>query len=154
MNKARFARSCETLIPMRGDIGGPLCGVTANYEDGTSISFNHIVIARYSKERDEARAEVDRLKEEYREKVANTVALSDITNQAAWSIVEDLKEEISALKLQLSGRTYCHSDEAVNEELATLKADAELLSIWINRDDPGNYPSNIITVAKKYSEVG
>jgi hypothetical protein len=33
-----------------------------------------------------------------------------------------LKEENAALKLQLSGRTYCHSDEAVESELKAIRA--------------------------------
>jgi len=43
----RFAKMDEKIIPTHGDNGGPLCSVTAKYEDGTEIAFGHEVLKRY-----------------------------------------------------------------------------------------------------------
>lgn len=47
MENRRRARSNETVIPERGDFGGPLCCVVAKYEDGTEITFGHHIMDQY-----------------------------------------------------------------------------------------------------------
>ena len=67
-----------------------------------------------SEEELQARAEAEQLKNHVRE-------LDGSTSEYSWPELKRqlkrLSDENSALKLQLSGRAYCHSDAAVNEDM-------------------------------------
>ena len=65
--------------------------------------------------------------------IANCIALHDITNQAAWSVVEDLKAEIAELRTRLEGRTYCHDN-------ARVEADVKMLANEVLESHESLYP--------------
>ncbi len=70
------------------------------------------------------------------------------------STVKRQQDEINVLKLQLSGRTYCHSDEAVEKELKELTEHCEALTDCLNGSSKAVYTAEMYDKAHDAGRSG